>query len=127
MLTCMAEPDEPRREPSSPERPRRFLSTIEGRGLRRGEDSKMPRDEKLSGGAAVCPKCGSAQMVYDPDLGDEAPVACRSCGYLVGTTAVVKAKLVAEPRPEPQAMALHRAREIIKEASQDTGDDDSAA
>jgi hypothetical protein len=66
-------------------------------------------------------------MVYDPDLGDEAPVICGSCGYLVGTTAVVKAKLVAEARPEPQAMARERAREIIKEASQDTGDDDSAA
>jgi predicted nucleic acid-binding Zn-ribbon protein len=33
----------------------------------------------------TCPKCGSNEMRYDPDLGDESPVTCNACEESLGT------------------------------------------
>jgi hypothetical protein len=33
----------------------------------------------------TCSKCGSIEMRYDPNLGDESPVTCNACEENLGT------------------------------------------
>lgn len=38
----------------------------------------------------TCPKCGSDQMRYDPELGDESPVTCNACKHSLGKLSEAK-------------------------------------
>lgn len=39
----------------------------------------------------TCPKCGSTEMRYDPELGDESPVTCNACEESLGKLSEAKA------------------------------------
>src|SRR5712672_2144212 len=51
------------------------------------EKIEVRRSEPVS-----CPKCGSIEMHYDPEL-EEHPVTCNKCGHVLGTLGEVKERV----------------------------------